>query len=180
MNLKKPIISLFLFVLACAIGLSIQSLSLPQKDAQLPSKAPQSVQIISPNSQPLSQQNSKLIVAQINREFKINLNETAILPNENILVKFNQVTEDSRCPINVQCIWAGRAKIVVNIWKDSQNIGDFVLTTGSGSPALAVENFATNYNIKCVDLQPAPMSDSKTQKLAYSAALVISKITDKI
>jgi hypothetical protein len=179
MNFKKPRIRLF-FVLACAIGLSVQSLYLPQKGAQLPSQAPQPVQIISPNPPSISQQNSKLIVAQVNREFKIDLNETAILPDENIWVKFNEVTEDSRCPINVQCIWAGRAKIVVNIWKDSQNIGDFVLTTGSGSPALAVENFATNYNIKCIDLQPAPISGSKTQKLAYSAALVISKTTNKI
>lgn len=175
MKLQNHKIKSLLLVLACAIVFSIQSLSLAQKDAQIANQP-----IISAPSQSLAQQNGKLIITQLNREFKINLNETAILPDENIWVKFTEVTEDSRCPINVQCIWAGRATIVVNIWKDSQNIGDFVLTTGGGSPALAVQNFASNYNIKFVALQPPPVSGSETQKSAYIAALVISKTTNKI
>ncbi|MBD1891693.1 hypothetical protein [Coleofasciculus sp. FACHB-SPT9] len=175
MKLQNPKIRLFLLVLACAIVFSIQSLSLAQKDAQLATEP-----ITSPASQLLAQQNGKLIITQLNSEFQINLNETAILSDESIWVKFTDVTEDSRCPINVQCFWAGRAKIVVNIWKDSQNTGDFVLTTGGGNPALAVQNFDSNYNIKFVDLQPAPISGSETQKSAYTAALVISKTTDKI
>ncbi len=175
MKWQNPKIRLFLLVLACAIVFSIQSLSLAQKDPQLATQP-----IISPASQLLAQQNGKLIITQLNREFKININEIAILPDENIWVKFTEVTEDSRCPINVQCIWVGRAKIVVNIWKDSQNRGDFVLTAGGGNPALAVQNLDSNYNIKFVDLQPAPISVSETQKSAYIAALVISKSTDKI
>ncbi|MEW5861490.1 MAG: hypothetical protein AB1861_29605 [Cyanobacteriota bacterium] len=179
MKLQNPKIRLLLLVLACVIGFSIQSLSLAQKDTQLPSNPVQSAQITSPPSQSLAQQDGKLVIAQLNREFKIGLNETAILPAENIWVKFTQVTEDSRCPVNVQCIWAGRAKILVTIWKDSQNIGDFVLTSG-GSSELAVPNFANNYNIKLVDLQPAPISGSQTRKSAYIATLMISKTTDKI
>ncbi len=179
MKLQNPKIRLLLLALACAIIFSIQSISLAQKDTQLPSNPAQSAQITSPPSQSLAQQDGKLIITQLNREFKIGLNETAILPAENIWVKFTEVTEDSRCPINVQCIWVGRAKIVVNIWKDSQNLGDFVLTTGGANPALAVQN-ASNYNIKFVNLQPAPISGSETQKSAYTAALVISKTTDKI
>lgn len=180
MKLQNLQIRLLLLVLACAIGFSIQSLSLAQKDTQPPSKPVQSAQITSPPSQSLAQQGDKLIITQLNSEFNIGLNETAILRAENIWVRFTEVTENSRCPINVQCIWAGRAKIVVNIWKDSQNIGDFVLISGGGSPALAVQNFASNYNIKFVDLQPAPISGSQTRKSAYIATLMISKTTDKI
>jgi hypothetical protein len=180
MKLQNPKIRLLLLVLACAIIFSIQSISLAQKDTQLPSTPVQSAQITSPPSQSLAQQDGKLIITQLNREFKIGLNETAILPAENIWVKFTEVTEDSRCPINVQCIWAGRAKIVVTIGKDSQNIGDFVLTSGGGSPELAVQNFAKNYNIKLVDLQPAPISGSQTRKSAYIVTLIVSKTIDKI
>ena len=179
MKLQNPQIRLLLVALACVIGFSIQSLSLAQKDIQLPNNSVQSVQINSPPSQPLEQQGGKLIITQLNREFKIGLNQTAILPVENIWVRFTEVTVDSRCPINVQCIWAGQAKIVVTIGKESKPIGDFILTSG-GSPELAVQNFASNYNIKLVDLQPAPVSGSQTQKLAYIAALMISKTTDKI
>jgi hypothetical protein len=59
----------------------------------------------------MAQENSKatppVIVA------KIALGETVLF--EDTAITFKRVIEDSRCPKNVECIWAGQAKVLVII-----------------------------------------------------------------
>ncbi|WP_347373697.1 hypothetical protein [Aequorivita sp. Q41] len=44
---------------------------------------------------------------------KVTKGETINL--DGIKIKFAEVLEDSRCPTNVNCIWAGRAKVKVEV-----------------------------------------------------------------
>jgi hypothetical protein len=48
-----------------------------------------------------------------NTLIKVPLGESILL--ESYTIKFVEVLEDSRCPKDVTCIWAGRAKILVEI-----------------------------------------------------------------
>ena len=50
---------------------------------------------------------------------KIALGETITI--ESYQIKFVKVLEDSRCPKNVTCIWAGRAKILVEVWENNED-----------------------------------------------------------
>jgi len=50
-----------------------------------------------------------------NKETTISLGETISI--DNFQVKFVKVLEDSRCPKEVTCIWAGRAKVLVEIFE---------------------------------------------------------------
>jgi len=45
--------------------------------------------------------------------FKIGLGDT--VTNDGIKIQFEEMLEDSRCPVNVQCVWAGQARVKVNI-----------------------------------------------------------------
>lgn len=60
--------------------------------------------------------------AFIDKEFSLGIGQTASIEGENLIIKFKAVLEDSRCPVNVVCVWAGNGKAefeVIDI--DGQN-----------------------------------------------------------
>jgi hypothetical protein len=51
----------------------------------------------------------------LNEEFSLSLGQCASLTGENLELKFREVTEDSRCPKDVTCVWAGRVTCEVEL-----------------------------------------------------------------
>ncbi len=45
----------------------------------------------------------------------IKLNYKKTIDIDDIQIKFKKVISDSRCPIGVQCVWAGEAKVLLGI-----------------------------------------------------------------
>ena len=52
----------------------------------------------------------------LGEEFSLGIGETASLKGEQLRVQFLEISEDSRCPRNVQCIWEGRAVAVIEVF----------------------------------------------------------------
>ena len=67
------------------------------------------------------------ISTYLGAEFELKVNQEAVINSENIRIKFLEILEDSRCPRDVQCIWAGQIKILINIMKNNQDMGNFEL-----------------------------------------------------
>ena len=78
--------------------------------------------------------------------------------------------EDSRCPADVLCIWQGEAKISVNVIKDSQDLGNFALSTLEEKATQRFESFT----IKLVEVQPYPSSNKEIKLSDYIITLVVS------
>ena len=58
----------------------------------------------------------------IDKEFSLGIGQTASIEGEKLVIKFKAVLEDSRCPVNVLCAWAGNAKVEFGILDiDGQN-----------------------------------------------------------
>src|SRR4030042_1535090 len=55
------------------------------------------------------------IQVRLNKEFSLSLGQRALIAGENLGIRFEEVTEDSRCPRGVTCIWAGRVTCMVEI-----------------------------------------------------------------
>jgi len=55
------------------------------------------------------------IKTSLDSSFQLTHNQTAIIESENLSIKFVNVAEDSRCPVGVQCVWPGQAKIELEI-----------------------------------------------------------------
>ncbi len=83
------------------------------------------------------------------------------------------VREDSRCPKDVTCVWAGNA--AVRLWVTSGRSGKTVTLNTNKSPTLSDEVEYKGYKIKLVDLSPYPRSDQKIAKGEYRATLLVSK-----
>jgi hypothetical protein len=50
-------------------------------------------------------------------EISIPIGETARIQGEQLQIRFLEISEDSRCPRNVTCVWEGRAVAVVEVLK---------------------------------------------------------------
>ena len=54
---------------------------------------------------------------RMGEELSIQISETASFEGEQLRIKFIEISEDSRCPRNVQCVWEGRAIAVIEVLK---------------------------------------------------------------
>ncbi len=82
-------------------------------------------------------------------EFTLEVGDTQTLPNGSI-IKFVDILEDSRCPIDVECVWEGNFKIQLEI--DSKTM---LLNTNLEPKAIDING--TKISIKKV----LPEADSK-------------------
>lgn len=99
----------------------------------------------------------------------IKLNETLYLDGENVSLKFDDVLQDSRCPLDVICIWEGNASVAL-ILSENSNKHDIVLNTYR---PFGRDTTINNYKITLVDVHPYPMSDNTIDKSKYSVDILL-------
>jgi hypothetical protein len=111
------------------------------------------------------------VVAQPGVAFDLPLGRTAAVNGNGARITFKQVREDSRCPIDVTCVWAGDAKIELTISRDGSpdDVRVISLTAPNNETA------SGDLRIRLVGLAPAPrQADAGTQR-AYVAQLVVNR-----
>ena len=92
--------------------------------------------------------------------------------NGEFTIKFVSVTEDSRCPVDANCIWAGNAKVQVKI-TGARGSKTMVMNTNAGPTGDQFDGWA----IYLTELTPAPKSSSKIKPKAYKATFSIKRLT---
>lgn len=113
-------------------------------------------------------------VARLGREFKLRSGQQVTLKREGLRIKFAAVTEDSRCPADVQCIWAGNAAVRLEISIRGGGSKSLTLNTNGGSSHVD-ENRYQGYKVKLVELGPYPRSDHQIAADKYVATLLVTK-----
>jgi len=92
-------------------------------------------------------------------------------------IKFVRVLEDSRCPRDVNCIWAGNAKVELKVTGPDGNTKTIVVNTmGNLTNGPSGGQFDT-YAINLVGLTPQPVSGRKLSSRDYRLALEVRRIT---
>jgi len=87
-------------------------------------------------------------------------------------IKFISVVEDSRCPTDVNCIWAGNAKIKVFV-STSRTSREFEINTNLGPQGDQIDGWAINL----VELTPSPTSKGAPAKVSYRAKFTVTRLT---
>ena len=100
--------------------------------------------------------------------FEIQVGDSAQITNGVKITILN--VEDSRCPADALCVWQGEAKISINVIKDSQDLGNFVLSTLEEKSTQRFNNF----KIKLVEVQPYPYSNKEIMLSDYVITLLVS------
>lgn len=107
--------------------------------------------------------------------FTVHYQDTLFNEPENIRISFDEVFEDSRCPENVVCLWAGNAKLGLTL---SQNQTKFPFELNShGGVRFPKDTTLLSYKIALLDVKPYPHTDSTYTEEDYSATIIVSKTT---
>jgi tetratricopeptide (TPR) repeat protein len=94
------------------------------------------------------------VEAQLDQPLTLYFNQGASLPDEDLLVTFLDVLEDSRCPTQVECAWSGQAIILIQVQLSGLTPVNYEL---NDNPPLKEDTVSyEKYNIKFVKLDPYP------------------------
>ena len=114
---------------------------------------------------------SPTVEAQLGSIFSLAMGQTARLSSEGLSIQFEAVLEDSRCPVDVQCVWAGNAKVSIQIQQTGQTSQTLILNSNLEPREVAYEAFLIRYE----DLAPQPRSDSQIPRGKYRLSLSVSR-----
>lgn len=112
-----------------------------------------------------------LIKANLGQEFSLSIGQEAIITGEDLRVRFEDVLEDSRCPINVTCIWEGRASCLVRF--TYEGVAHPVVLSEPGLSENA-QNVFDDYTV-ILHLKPYPGEVKSISKTDYRLQLTINK-----
>jgi hypothetical protein len=110
--------------------------------------------------------------ALLDKPFSINEDQKTWIEDADLDLAFVEVTEDSRCPRTVMCIWAGQAKILMGLVNagTGEDLGRAELTIGAGAGTFGP------FRIKALELDPYPEDPSASgQRPRYTATVIITK-----
>ncbi|MEO8650168.1 MAG: hypothetical protein ABI539_13465 [Acidobacteriota bacterium] len=85
-------------------------------------------------------------------------------------IKFVKMVEDSRCPKDVNCVWAGNAKITVRVTKNGRT-SLLELNSNMGEPP----EF-DGYRFTLIKLTPEPASNIRINPSGYMATISVQKV----
>jgi hypothetical protein len=104
-------------------------------------------------------------------DFALKAGETARIEGSDLAVRFDDVPNDSRCPVDVQCITAGDATVALRVSGGGAADATHELHT------LAAPHEARHgsWQITLVKLEPRPVSTSPTPRGSYVATLRVHR-----
>lgn len=113
--------------------------------------------------------------ALLDQPFTLHVGQSLALDADGLTVRFDDVSEDSRCPTQVACVWSGRASLGVTIKKSGQPALAHTLSTKS-SPAPTERLFYLDYTLTLKNLTPRPEQPGSSVPLdQYEATFVVAK-----
>ena len=112
------------------------------------------------------------LVAKRAETLRVQINKEKRFTKSKLSVRFVELLDDSRCPTDVNCVWAGNAKIKIRV---SAHGRSHELTLDTNGPNQAAT--AEGYSLKLVALTPAPKSNIRINRNGYVATLEAVKLT---
>ncbi|MDD2471896.1 MAG: hypothetical protein PHT28_03130 [Dehalococcoidales bacterium] len=115
--------------------------------------------------------NSGDVAAVLDHGFPLAIGQKAVLYEDELEIRFEDILEDSRCPAGAQCVWEGRVSARVE-FKDNKDSYKMVLVQ-SGSAQDYVNETYKDYLIT-YKITPYPRQNETIDKKDYRLLLVIS------
>jgi hypothetical protein len=107
---------------------------------------------------------------ELGKPFTLAAGESASLDSGKISVRFVAIGEDSRCPKNEQCVWAGNARVELEV-RTNGSPQSISLNTNKG----AAEREIDGYFVSLQDVAPAPISGRAIAPQDYRVTLTVGR-----
>ena len=108
--------------------------------------------------------------------FSLKIDEEVTLTGTDLHISFPLVAEDSRCPINVNCVTTGIASVLLRVMEPDGTLSQLVLRIPGLVATPYTGNAATvhgDYRFKLLQLDPYPVSGVPTDESDYKALLLV-------
>lgn len=112
------------------------------------------------------------VYANLGEEFSLSIGQTANIKGQALQITFEDVIEDSRCPSDVTCIWAGRVSCIIKLAEGSSQYR-MVLTELGLNAQYASETYR-EYQL-AFHVRPYPEAGQSIRRDEYRLQLVVSK-----
>ena len=110
----------------------------------------------------------------LDEDFELAPAQSARVGDSGLLLKFDRVTGDSRCAVDVQCIWEGDATVTVTATLPGRDDGHLDLHTTTSGGGKREGKFG-DFTIALTRLAPQPRSTSQIEQGAYRATLRVTR-----
>jgi hypothetical protein len=104
----------------------------------------------------------------LGREFTLAVGQSVVVEDD-VRLTLKSVSDDSRCPVDVTCVWEGDAKVAVDVLTPTPRAEHELHTSGRDSH----EAQHGAYRITLVKLEPAPRSTTTISASDYRATFVV-------
>jgi hypothetical protein len=99
---------------------------------------------------------------------------TKVSANSNeLLLSFEKVASDSRCPSNAMCVWLGVAELNLTLTKKGTSYPFSLYTTDFKE--YYTDTTVAGYSIQLKSLLPYPLAGTNIQQKEYKAEIIIRK-----
>lgn len=103
----------------------------------------------------------------INNTVTISLNKQMKIPNSKVSLQFKEVVEESRCPVDVTCVWEGIAIVNVEAISGSEKM-DFKVGTRDFLPKNVTKSFSfSGYKFTLTELKPQPGGKEEPSTVSF-------------
>lgn len=120
--------------------------------------------------------NDTAVTFQLDKPFTLEHNNAIPWEEDpSVRIRFDKTVADSRCPIDVICVWAGRAEVDVAFTQGGQTetktlaLGDL-----SGTSLSNIATFG-DFTVELRNVLPAPKSDHQIKQSEYTLDVVVKK-----
>jgi len=110
----------------------------------------------------------------LDKNFVLSVGQEVLTADGKLKIKFVSVAEDSRCPKGVNCIWAGNARVVLQVGKSTGMPSKLELNTHPREAGDGAGGY-DQYLIKLVEVAPYPVANQTNKPRNYAITLVISR-----
>ena len=110
----------------------------------------------------------------LGREFRLEFGKSITIEPEDLQIKFVNVVEDSRCPVDALCVWAGRAIILIGVTSKGRGLGELELRLDPENQEL-VEGEIGDYLITISGLNPHPETEDPIEESDYIVSLIVTE-----
>jgi len=125
-----------------------------------------------PTGQPPKPSEQEIAAISPGVPFTLKAGQQAALNVDQVVVSFVNIPEDSRCPSDVTCVWAGQVTAVLRVVVGGQALGDKSLTQMAGQPVSVAFN---GYSLTLSAVNPYPISTTPIKPMDYEATLILSQ-----
>jgi hypothetical protein len=106
----------------------------------------------------------------LDEAFTIKIGEQVEIKDASLRITFTSVEEDSRCPVDVECAWAGNAKLNVEVKRSKRKYVSASLNTTLNPREIDYKG----YKIKLVRVSPDRKVNVPPDPADYEATIVVS------